>query len=237
MRNDEVIKKMKNTYLIWPTRYGPAYNGLVSFATSALWNNFIASQTATISDKLIINAVSQNEGKIFDAVQSYDSEIVTVGAMQKTIDSTGTGEFPKQVWEFMQQNSGLYTTLFQNCGWSVTKQGNNAPVMSFNGRTGLELRNYIRQKFTASTWGKQKQTSDALGPVVCAMSNNVFQTKQIQDFIDRLHQVTLVNKPTGYNYTIGEYFISNLGRAVALDQHVNRSGYVNADVGRALNIF
>ena len=40
--------------------------------------------------------VAPNEGN-FDAVQSYDSEIITAGAMQKTVNSSGTGELPEQI--------------------------------------------------------------------------------------------------------------------------------------------
>ena len=79
----------------------------------------------TANEKIIFTALSENEGKI-DAVQSYDSEVITAGAMQKTINPVGSGEFANQVLEFKNDNNELYIELFENCGWSVSEQGGTA---------------------------------------------------------------------------------------------------------------
>ena len=60
-------------------------------------------------------AMSRNEGNI-DSLQSYDSEILTAGAMQKTINSSGSGEFLIQVFDFKVRHPQLYQSLFENCG-------------------------------------------------------------------------------------------------------------------------
>lgn len=78
--------------------------------------------------------------------------------------------------------------------------------------------------------------SEALGPLVCAISTPEFQRKQVQDFIVRLQKV-LRTFPTGYQYTIADYFKSYLGRSTTLDQHVNRPAYVASDVSAALDRF
>ncbi|WP_244306233.1 PAAR domain-containing protein [Paraburkholderia lacunae] len=43
--------------------------------------------------------------------------------------------------------------------------------------------------------------------------------------------------PDRYTHSIGEYFQSDLGRATALDQHVNRPNNVVKDAGRGLKVF
>src|SRR5699024_7111461 len=60
-------------------------------------------------------AMSENEGN-FDAVHSYDSEAVTAGAMQKTVNSNGFGELSEQVLKFKRNNPNLYLQLFEAYG-------------------------------------------------------------------------------------------------------------------------
>ena len=182
--------------------------------------------------------MSLNEGKL-DTVQSYDSQILSAGAMQKTIDSFGTGEFPQQVWEFKQQQPALYTQLFEQCGWTVTIPNNSSAKMYFNGKFDETFEDTIRAKFTNDTVGNNKplQTSNILAPIVCAISNIEFQKKQVQDFITRLNVEVLPTKPLGFNYTIGNYTRSELGGATVLDQSVNRRDLVARDFGIALHNF
>lgn len=174
--------------------------------------------------------MSSNEGKL-ESVQSYDSEIVSVGAMQKTINSKGTGEFPKQVWEFKNKHPKLYDDHFKAHGWEVTKD-KGVHSMSYNELTGNELKKSIRKDFQEQI---KLAPSKALEVLVNAISSKEFQEIQVVDFIDRLHKQVLPIKPTGYeSYTINDYLQSNLGKAVTLDQHVNRPGYVKKDFGDAL---
>lgn len=65
--------------------------------------------------------MSANEGNL-DSVHSYDSEIVSAGTMQKTVNSQGTGEFPAQGWQFKTDHPEEYEKYFQNNGWTVEKQ-------------------------------------------------------------------------------------------------------------------
>lgn len=62
--------------------------------------------------------MSPNEGKI-DSVQSYDSEVITAGAMQKTVKSGGKGGLSTQIQEFKDSNPQKYKELFERCGWTV----------------------------------------------------------------------------------------------------------------------
>ncbi|MDO6676597.1 hypothetical protein Q4517_13695 [Tenacibaculum sp. 1_MG-2023] len=52
---------------------------------------FFSCKTAIKRDNDIIIAVTKNEGKL-DSVQSYDSEILSASAIQKTINIKGEGE-------------------------------------------------------------------------------------------------------------------------------------------------
>lgn len=69
------------------TIYGPLYGGQLAFKNFLGWDELIAARDATEDERAIISAVAPNEGN-FDAVQSWDTQIVSVGAMQKAISPT-----------------------------------------------------------------------------------------------------------------------------------------------------
>jgi hypothetical protein len=192
------------------------------------------------SEYQIIVAMSKNEGML-DAVQSYDSEVVTAGAMQKTINRNGTGEFPVQVADFKASNAAEYQELFEKCGWTVEGSQSSAQMFYMHtdltqGRkiTGRPLQSLIRQGCSAANFGKNIK-STPLAVIAHAIISESYETKQLMDFLSRLRKEVLPRMPAGYRYTIAQYFQSDLGRAVALDQSVNRHNYVIRDIGKSLN--
>ena len=168
-----------------------------------------------------------NEGNL-DSVQSYDPPVVSAGAMQKIVGNSGGDELESQIYEFKQENPQIYDQQFEQCGWSISSN----KVLSFKGKTGSTLRAYLRDGFRKGS----NDESEALGPLVCAISTPEFQLKQVKDFIARLRKVLKTN-PKGYKYTIGDYLKSYLGQATALDQDVNKPARVAENVGEALNRF
>lgn len=62
--------------------YGPVRWGTNRLSQTTQWDSLISTGKITEDDKKIICVMTENEGKI-EAVQSYDSEIITAGAMQK----------------------------------------------------------------------------------------------------------------------------------------------------------
>jgi hypothetical protein len=102
--------------------------------------------------------------------------------------------------------------------------------------TGRELKTLIRTGCSYDTFGK-KVKNIPLSSIVNAIKDQKFEKKQIMDFLTRLRSSILPVNPIGYNYSIGEYLISDLGRATALDHHVNRPGYVRRDIGHTLDEF
>jgi hypothetical protein len=192
------------------------------------------------SEYRIIVAMSKNEGML-DAVQSYDSEAVTAGAMQKTINSMGKGEFPTQVAEFKASNASEYNELFEKCGWTVEGMGPGAQMFYTHSEltqgqkiTGAPLKDLMRRGCSAANFG-QKVKSVPLAVIAHAITSRSYETKQLMDFLSRLRDKVLPATPRGYHYTIAQYFQSDLGRAAALDQSVNRPGYVTRDIGKALD--
>ncbi|HJP69322.1 MAG TPA: SH3 domain-containing protein, partial [Sphingomicrobium sp.] len=86
------------------SHYGPAYWGTLTLANAPGLTAMLASGEITASEKRIIAAMAPNEGKL-DSVQSYDDQVVTAGAMQKTIrPDDGGGEFATQVADFRAQD-------------------------------------------------------------------------------------------------------------------------------------
>ncbi len=217
--------------------YGPVYWGTQKLADYKHWDGLIKNKKLTQEEKEILVGMSENEGKL-DSVQSYDSEILTVGAMQKTINPKGEGEFTTQVQEFKNSNPDKYKELFEECGWTVEsgkmyyKDPDDPKATKI---TGSALKTKIRKGFVASQF-KKKLKCKPLEPITKAATDKDFQAKQVEDFIKRLNKVLLI-KPTGHSYQLKAYVKSKLGKATVLDHHINRPAYVDNDFGKALNNF
>ncbi len=226
------------------TIYGPLYSGLISLDKYKKWDETIATGVITEEEKKIFIAMSPNEGNI-DSIQSYDSEILTVGAMQKTINPSGSGEFPIQVFDFKERYPNLYTSLFENCGWTVKGPRarakmyyKNSALTEGNEYTGAELKKLIRKDFSEAIFTqKQRIESFPLGAILKAITHEKFQEQQILDFSKRMRSEVLEIKPSGSEYKLKDFLKSPLGKATALDHHINRPGYVSTDFGAALKRF
>ncbi len=220
------------------SKYGPLYMGNQKLADYKYWNSLIDEGRITTEEKDILVGMSENEGNL-DSIQSYDSEILTVGAMQKTINPMGKGEFPIQVEEFKKSNPDKYKNLFEECGWSADggkiyyKDPNDSSSSKI---TGSALKTKIREGFVSTEYNK-KIKCKPLEPIVRAAKDKDFQAKQVEDFIDRLRNKVLPLKPTGYSYRLSDFLKSKLGKALVLDHHVNRPGHVKMYFGEALNRF
>ena len=217
-------------------QYGPVYWGKSKLADFKGWDYLVNRGIVTPPERAILVAMSENEGNL-DALQSYDSEVLTAGAMQKTINPQGAGELSQQVYEFKQEHPALYQSLFVECGWEV-KTENGRRFLYYNGITGIDLKTLLRDGFDqASFESKTKLKSKPLAVFAHAITTNEYITKQVMDFVRRLRTSNSVT-PTGYRpRIISDYIHSNLGKAIVLDHHVNRPGNVASDFGSALDIF
>ena len=229
------------------SKYGPVYWGELPLKDYAHWDDLITNNTVTEAEKSILIAMSENEGKI-DAVQSYDSEILTAGAMQKTINSAGYGELPIQIWEFKIDFPDKYKCYLEGCKWEIleekTEHKNSSGVVTsttykykakYDNLEGKALKDRIREGFEESKFRK-KVVCAPIEPIINLMKDDDYQIKQIKDFIKRLNSA-LDKTPTGYSYKISSYLNSNLGRATVLDNDVNRPGQVANCFGDALDSF
>jgi hypothetical protein len=224
------------------THYGPLFKGAVALSEYPFWQESIKSGRITEEEKNIFVAMSKNEGNL-DSIQSYDSEILTAGAMQKTINSSGEGEFSKQVFDFKLRHPKLYDQLFFMCGWSVEGGRDNAkmyyshPVITKGNKcSGSELKSLIRNGFSISTYGT-KVESPPLAAILSAITTHEFYEQQVLDFSRRMRIQVLEMQVSGYNIQLKHLLKSALGKATALDHHVNRPGYVAKDVKAALDRF
>ncbi|WP_257210273.1 calcium-binding protein [Aggregatibacter actinomycetemcomitans] len=215
------------------TQYGPTYKGYQPLSSYTHWNRLISEGKVSQDESQILIAMSENEGN-FDAVQSYDSEILTAGAMQKTINPLGEGELPIQMNKFKEQFPQLFDKYFRCCGWDVRLKSGKY-VAYYNDFTGAELKAIIRNGYTADTYGKFVPNK-AVAIFAEAIDIDEYKEIQVLDFIDRLH-LALNIVPEGYSYKIASYVRSNLGRATVLDHHVNRPNNVSKYFGIALDYF
>ncbi|WP_227495727.1 hypothetical protein [Vibrio coralliilyticus] len=227
------------------TRYNGKY-GPVVWGTKHLhelksyWNNVkVGSQPVTKHEQEVIEMMSPNEGKI-DSVQSYDSELITAGAMQKTIKITGKGELTDQIVDFKKNNYEAYVELFENKGWFFSENSTYFQHEGFSNGEKLQGRKLIQKlrEMCNQISFEKKETIDCL-PIknmACSMRDERFISKQLEDFVKRLRFVESIYLPK-YKMKISEIFRSKLGLAAALDQHINRPSYVATDISNAINKF
>jgi hypothetical protein len=240
----------KPQYLTYGSQGGPGYpkredaDTRYSLGSSPAWSDLTQGKQVTPSEQKVISRMSGNEGGRTDALQGYDSEIVSLGAMQKTVNAKGIGELPLQIHGFSQTHPDKYKALFADKGWTVEHTGkgttNDDYTLSFKDpadpkatrMTGAELKAYIHQR-NPEAWNK------TLPPLLAAGRDVDFQKTQILDYQARLDSA-LGKVPTGqgkYTQPISAYLTSERGVALVLDQDVNRPAYVRADVGKALDAF
>lgn len=209
--------------------YGPIYRGTKGLNAFTGWEDLISSGHATNQEKEIVIAMSSNEGNM-DAVQAWDWQTLSAGAMQKTVTPEGYGELPRQILEFSTKQPELYNQLFVNCGWSVEAEASKARIYyeseatNYKKITGQELYEFIKSGFGQFDSASPKR-SKPLASIAYAIINDEYQKKQVIDFIGRIRDA-LDESPIGYSSSAGNYFQSSLGRALVLDHSVNAPGNV-----------
>lgn len=221
----------------------------LSIAKFQGWEELIKSGQKTASERNVINSVASNEGR-FDSVQGYDSEAVSVGVMQKTVNSkNGEGELPIQISRFKEYYPDRYEELFAKNGWTVRRDTISTKVIEGHvidtySRTRLYYKDPTNSKMEPITGAKLKEylcqknpevVKRAMTPLRMAGNHPDFQKQQVMDYNSRLLE-TLQNKtPKRYKFKIARYISSERGAALILDQSVNAPGKVSRDLGKALD--
>lgn len=220
------------------TYYGPLYDGTKKLDKFDGWDELIAEGKATDDEKAIVIAMASNEGAM-DAVQAWDWQTLSAGAMQKTVTPEGFGELPKQIFEFKSEHPHLYYQLFSQCGWTVVQEGKEFRIYyssqdtGNNKITGTELYELIKKDFSPSSSSNPKP-SRPLAAIAHAIIHFEFQKKQVEDFIKRMREA-LNKRPSGYNRPAKDFFESKLGRALVLDHDVNSPGTVRSSLKMAID--
>jgi hypothetical protein len=220
------------------TYYGPIYQGTKKLDKFTGWSVLIQKGQATEDEKAIVIAMSSNEGAM-DAVQAWDWQTFSAGAMQKTVTPEGYGELPQQISEFAVENPDLFNELFIRCGWSIKKEVNGMRIYYASEETGAkevtgnDLYDLIRKGFQKNDTGFPKE-STPLASIAFAMINEEFQKKQVVDFIKRMRSA-LRKTPNGYSNPVSDFFQSRLGRALVLDHDVNAPANVTRSLKAAID--
>ena len=215
--------------------YGPRVTGNIRIEgdeSLVYWEELLTENVVTDREKNIIIKMSKNEGNI-DAVQSYDSEVVTAGAMQKTVPSESKGELNSQMQEFKDSHPNEYSSFFSSKGWDLD-DGNvfyqNESFNEGNRLTGLQLKSALRSMCNADNYGSVVDC-EPIRVLSNAISQPLFIKKQLIDFVLRLRTVCALNVN---GYRLDEIFKSDFGLAIALDHHVNRQSHVVPHVKSAI---
>ncbi|WP_407262887.1 hypothetical protein [Klebsiella pneumoniae] len=205
------------------TQYGPLYKGGITLASYTRWDGLVSSGKITSDEKTILIAMSENEGNM-DAVQSYDSEVITAGAMQKTVKDQenleGKGELSTQFAKFRDAHPDLYASYAKSCGWTVEGTGSSAVIYysdslltQGNKITSTELKKLLRQGCIENTYN-QKVHNKPLAALVKVLTLPEYLDIQVLDFIERLHSAENKVVLSAGNKKIKDFIKSNFGRAV-----------------------
>lgn len=210
------------------SNYGPVYYGKTKVDKFIGWSDLVTNGDVTEVEKEAISAMADNEGYL-EAVQSYDSEIVSVGAMQKTIKTNGKGELPKQIYEFKESNTSAwekYQCCFEYHKWEFIKE-NDSYKAKYNGAVVSDTtKTIIRKNYKSDIYGDTSEKVNIIEPFIKLANDPDFHKKQILDFIARMRE-SIDKKISSYsNRKISEYIKSALGMATVLDHSVNRPAHV-----------
>lgn len=237
-------------YVKYNASGGPKYKDCHDHTLASFkgWDDLIKANIKTSSEKNVLVAMSANEGDL-DAVQAYDSEIVSIGAMQKTVNKSGTGELPRQLRQFRDDpaTAAVFQRELGAKGFTIApeirgtrKDGTPRPgpkdALYFtdpNDSNAQPITGSVLDQFIQTN---KERWADTIGPFRSLGRTLEFQRKQVLDFNDRLVS-SLDKMPTGYKHPIGDYVTSEAGAALVLDQDVNRPNFVETDFGIALKKF
>lgn len=247
---DSIIDCDTPYYAKYGTSGGPQYKQCHNhtLASYSGWDDLISSNIKTSSEKNVLVAMSANEGDM-DAVQAYDSEIITVGAMQKTVNPSGAGELPRQLAQLRDDpaTKAVFDREIGSKGYSINKEiigkhRDGTPkygvhdFLYFKDPKDPDSKPITGASLDSLIQSHRERWKDTLEPFRLLGRTPEFQKKQVLDFNDRLIQA-LDKKPKGYQSSIGDYITSEYGSALVLDQDVNRPGYVREDFGKSLDAF
>ena len=227
---------------------GNGLSGSLKLDAYPRWDALIAKGGATEDERVIASVMAENEGA-FDSINAWDSQILSLGAMQKTFAPGGGGELATQLAEFKSAQPALFDRFLGQYGWDIvggnavyTDPATNQPC------SGEDLFEKVRAGITLDELKHPvRKTNTLLAPFVLLGQNELYQDKQVVDFIARLH-LALDRKPTTtakslsppasdlYDFKIGDCFHSTLGKTVVLDQSVNTPYCVAVHVGVALRL-
>jgi hypothetical protein len=222
----------------------------LSIAKYKGWDELIKSGRKTASEKKVITSVASNEGK-FNSVQTYDSEAVSAGVMQKTVNIHGEGELPGQIARFKKNEPDKYKDLFENKGWTVQKDTITTTTAKGEMITGFsDYRLYYKDpgntKMTPMTGAKLKEylcqknpevAKKVMTPLKQAGEEPAFQKQQVLDYNSRLLEMLKNRKPKGHDFPLRSYVTSERGTALLLDQSVNAPNNLTRNFGQALDRF
>ncbi|MBK9733155.1 MAG: hypothetical protein IPO83_18025 [Chitinophagaceae bacterium] len=238
----------KTVWMRYGSKGGPAFP-----TNSKLLKDYDGwDEKTTKSEKCIMTCGTEAEGGAFDAVQGYDSEIITVGAMQKTVDPSGFGQLPKQLADFRKIDPEKFEELFFKKGIIIKEEKNPASDSKeprlyykdpYNDKateiTGADLKKVVNQDGNKDEWVKEENatSSNNITSIFRDAGNDPdFQKQQVNDIQFQMN-AAISQKPKGYDYPISDYMTSDKGRATILDQRINRPGYVKDDFGAAVDRF
>jgi hypothetical protein len=198
--------------------------GFYTYGRTTL-SSWLASTTpSTLSPSVVrvVRAVSLNEGML-EAVNSWDSAHMSFGIFQWTAGSGGDdGELAGLLVRLKQSAPSVFNDCFGRYGLDATLPGADAATGKLTLNGAALSSSTDKDKLRSSTWAYRFYRAGCFAEV--RQAELELAAARIPRFLRQ--------KVRGF--TIGEWFTSEHGVALVLDQHVNRPGYVLGSIEAAI---
>ena len=174
----------------------------------------------------IIKVVSANEGKL-DALNCYDNSFLSFGMFQWTLGSgNNKGELPALLKKIKEHNQTVFHQCFAQYGIDISDDtGTTYGYLTYGSKNRIS-QSFEKEQFRSPVWAFRFWQA--------GQDENV-QAIEVKHALERLKNFYWRKNKINNQYALSDLVSSEYGVCLLLDNHVNRPGYVNSCIERALN--
>lgn len=204
--------------------------GLYTYGDKTI-EDFVTKQTTSLqqlklsrSEINVMRSVAENEGN-FDAVNTYDSNFLSLGIFQWTLGQGGDqGELPALLKKIKAAQPDLFMQYLGQFGLDVSSgTGTTYGYLTLKGK--LINSSGSKQQFRGAPWAFRFW---AMG------QNPEIQALELRHAVSRLKNFYWKTNYGINGFLLSQIITSEFGVALILDNHVNRPGYVKPCIRNAM---
>ena len=172
----------------------------------------------------VMVAVAENEGNL-DAVNTWDNSFMTFGMFQWTAGvKSDPGELPALLKKIKDTDASVFQQYFAKHGLDVSDTHAVSGFFTLQG-----------QKIATAAQKEQLRTCRWAFYFWLAGQDPVVQSIEIQHALSRIHTFYRAGAYRVKGYVIADLVTSEYGMGLVLDNHVNRPGYIQPCLVKAMD--